>query len=144
MSGQFRANPAVGHIWLFITLVLSAVTSFRSASRTIETVLSLFGPSLPRPSWYAGRFWLLRLGYYKLMRPKPKANDWVWIMDHTVQSGAEKCLLILGVRLSELSRSDLVLSHEDVEPIALYPVTSSNGEVVFQQLEQTIDKTGMP
>ena len=45
----------------------------------METVLSVFGPSLPWPSWYAGRFWLLRLGYYKLMRPKPKANDWVWI-----------------------------------------------------------------
>jgi len=134
----------VGHIWLFITLVLSAVASFRGASRTIETVLSLFGPSLPSPSWYAGRFWLLRIGYYKLMRPKHQASDWVWIMDHTVQLGVEKCLLILGVRLSDLSSTDRVLSHEDVEPIALFPVKSSNGEVVFQQLEQTIDKTGLP
>ncbi|MCP5018023.1 MAG: hypothetical protein GY938_22535, partial [Ketobacter sp.] len=95
------------------------------------------------PSWYAGRFWLLRLGYYKLMRPKEQADDWVWIIDHTVQLGVEKCLLILGVRLSDLS-SDLTLKHEDVEPIALYPVTSSNGEVVFQQLEETIEKTGLP
>jgi len=134
----------VGHIWLFITLVLSAVASFRGASRTLETVLSLFAPALPCPSWYAGRLWLLRLGYYKLMRPKPKASDWVWILDHTVQVGAEKCLLILGVRLSELSRTDLVLSHDDVEPIALFPVTRSNGEVVFQQLEETIEKTGLP
>jgi hypothetical protein len=55
----------------------------------------------------------------------------------------EKCLLILGVRLSDLA-SDLTLKHEDVEPIALYPVTSSNGEVVFQQLEETIEKTGLP
>jgi hypothetical protein len=55
-----------------------------------------------------------------------------------------KCLLILGVRLSELLRTDLVLGHEDVEPIALFPVRSSNGEVVFQQLEQTIDQTGLP
>jgi hypothetical protein len=88
--------------------------------------------------------WLLRLGYYKLMRAKPKASDWVWIVDHTVQVGVEKCLLILGVRLSEISRTDRVLRHEDVEPIALFPVTSSNGEVVFEQLEQTIDKTGLP
>jgi len=51
---------------------------------------------------------------------------------------------VLGVRLSELSRTDLVLSHEEVEPIALFPVKSSNGEVVFQQLEQTIEKTGLP
>jgi hypothetical protein len=31
-----------------------------------------------------------------------------------------------------------------VEPIALYPVTHSNGEVVFEQLEQTTEKTGVP
>ena len=134
----------MGHIWLFTRLVLSAVVSFRGASRTLETVLSLFGPALPWPSWYAGRLWLLRIGYYKLTRPKHKASDWVWILDHTVQLGEEKCLLILGVRLSELSRTDLVLSHEDVEPIALFPVRSSNGEVVFRQLEETIDKTGLP
>jgi len=134
----------VGHIWLFLRLVLSAAASLRGASRTLETVLSLFGPALPWPSWYAGRLWLLRLGYYKLTRAKPKAGDWVWILDHTVQVGVEKCLLILGVRLSEVRRADRVLSHEDVEPIALFPVTRSNGEVVFQQLEKTIDKTGLP
>jgi len=134
----------VGHIWLFITLVLSAAASLRGASRTLETVLSLFGPALPCPSWYTGRLWLLRIGYYKLTRPKPKASDWVWILDHTVQIGVEKCLLILGVRLSALSRTDLVLGHEDIEPIALFPVRNSNGEVVFQQLEQTIAKTGLP
>ena len=77
------------------------------------------------------------------MKPKEQADDWVWIIDHTVQLGVEKCLLILGVRLSELA-SDLTLKHEDVEPIALYPVTRSNGEVVFQQLEETIEKTGLP
>lgn len=110
----------------------------------MEIVRSFFGVAGPCPSWYAGRFWLLRIGYYKLMRPKEQAEDWVWIVDHTVQLGAEKCLLILGVRLSQLARSDLVLSHEDVEPIALYPVTHSNGEVVFEQLEQTTEKTGIP
>ena len=77
------------------------------------------------------------------MRAKEQADDWVWIIDHTVQLGEEKCLLILGVRLSNLP-ADLTLKHEDVEPIALYPVTSSTGEVVFQQLEKTIEKTGLP
>jgi len=134
---------SVGHIWLFVTLVLSSAATLRSSSRTLELVLPFFGYSLACPSWYAGRFWLLRIGYYKLIKPKEQADDWVWIADHTVQLGVEKCLLILGVRLSRL-QSDMTLKHEDVEPIALYPVTSSNGEVVFQQLEETIEKTGLP
>ena len=134
---------SIGHIWLFIKLVLSAVTSLRNSSRILELVLPFFGYTFASPSWYAGRFWLLRLGYYKLMRAKEQADDWVWIIDHTVQLGQEKCLLILGVRLSDLP-ADLTLKHEDVEPIALYPVTSSTGEVVFEQLEETIEKTGLP
>ncbi|MGB5552284.1 MAG: hypothetical protein WBO74_17510, partial [Thermoanaerobaculia bacterium] len=134
---------SIGHIWLFVTLVLSSAATLRSSSRTLELVLAFFGYSSACPSWYAGRFWLLRLGYYKLMKPKEQADDWVWIIDHTVQLGVEKCLLILGVRLSHLA-SDLTLKQENVEPIALYPVRSSNGDVVFQQLEETIEKTGLP
>jgi hypothetical protein len=68
----------------------------------------------------------------------------VWIVDHTVQLGAEKCLVILGIRLSNLPAPGDCLSQEDVEPIALFPVKQSNGEVVFQQLEDTIPKTGVP
>ena len=77
------------------------------------------------------------------MRPKEQADDWGWIIDHTVQLGVEKCVLILGVRLKGLP-CDLTLKHEDVEPIALYPGKRSTGEVVFQQLEETIEKTGVP
>lgn len=87
---------------------------------------------------------MLRLGYYKLERDKEKAEDWIWIVDHTVQLGHEKCLVILGIRQSRLPPVELYLDHEDVEPIALLPVQSSNGEVVYQQLTQAAEKTGVP
>lgn len=95
------------------------------------------------PSWWAGRLWLLRLGYYKLMQPQARAEDWVWIVDHTSQLGAEKCLVILGIRLCDLPIGRSV-GQADVEPLALYPVEHSNGEVVFEQLEQSVSKTGVP
>ncbi len=96
------------------------------------------------PSWYSGRIWLLRLGYYKLTRQKEKADDWIWIVDHSVQSGNEKCMVILGIRQSKLPKSETILCHKDVEPLALFPVTKSNGEIVYKQLEDTIAKTGIP
>ena len=135
---------SIGHITLFVSLVLSAAASFRCASRAIETVIPSLELSLSSPSWFSGRLWLFRLGYFKLTRPKERAGDWVWIVDHTVQLGAEKCLVILGIRLSNLPAPGDCLSQEDVEPIALFPVKQSNGEVVFQQLEDTIPKTGVP
>jgi hypothetical protein len=133
----------VGQVTLFVTLVLSAAASFRCASQTLKIVGAFLPLPLSTPSSSAGRLWLLRLGYYKLTRPKQQADDWVWIVDHTVQLGAEKCLVILGLRLCDWP-PDHCLSYEDVEPIALYPVKHSNGTVVYQQLEETIEKTGVP
>ena len=134
----------VGHVLLFVSLVLSAATSLRGASRVLTLLMAFFQLPMLSPSWSTGRLWLLRVGYYKLTRPKEAAEDWVWIVDHTVQMGAEKCLVILGVRLSAMATHKRCLSHEDVEPIALCPVLQSNGDVVSQQLEDHIAKTGIP
>jgi hypothetical protein len=84
------------------------------------------------------------MGYYKLTRPKERAEDWVWIVDHTAQLGPQKCLVILGLRLSALPAPGQCLRHEDVEPLVLEPVVKSTGEVVYQQLKATIKKTGVP
>ena len=132
-----------GHIMMFISLVIFAGISLRGAAKAIEIFILQFQLNLLIPSWYAGRLWLMRLGLFKLLAPKQIARDWIWIIDHTNQIGSEKCLLILGVRLSSLG-SNLCLKHEDVEPISLFPVKSSNGEVVWQQLEESVKKTGVP
>jgi len=129
---------------IYITLVLSAATSFRCASRVLEIMMTFLKLPLPSPSWYSGRLWLLRVGYYKLTRPKEQAEDWVWIVDHTIQIGAEKVFVILGIRLNSLPLRGNCVTHEDVEPISLYPVKQSNGEIVYQQLEETVKKTGIP
>ena len=148
-SSYFKIKPAchhysVDHITLFIHLVLTAAASLRCASCVIEIVALFFKFSVELPSWYTGRFWLLRLGLYKLTRPKVKAKDWVWIIDHTVQIGQEKTLVILGIRLSALPCPARCLSHEDVEPIVLLPVKKSNGDIVNEQLQEATKKTGVP
>lgn len=134
----------MGTIWLFLTLVGARVTSFRGASRGLQLVFAFFHLPWPSPSASTGRLWWLRLGYYKLTRSQPHGDDWVWIVDHSVQIGAEKCLLILGVRLRDLPANDRHLTHQQVEPLALFPVRQSNGEIVYQQLEATQARTGIP
>ena len=130
---------------LFVSLVLCAAASLRCASQSMAIVLGrLMKGALPIPRWNTGRLWLLRLGYYKLDRAKQRAEDWVWIVDHSVQIGVEKCLVILGIRLSQLQDAQMGLKHADVEPIEILPVKKSNGAIVFEQLERTIKKTGVP
>jgi len=135
---------SVGHVKLFIDLVLSDAASLRGASRAAERMISSLQLPLDFPTWYTGRLWLLRLGYYKLTCPKEQADDWVWIADHTVQIGAEKCFVILGIRLSDLPPVGQCVSHRDVELIALLPVEKSNKDVVYRQLDANVEKTGVP
>lgn len=139
-----RHQYSVGHVAWFLSLVLDAATSLRAGSKAMAITAAFFGLSLPMPSWWCGRLWLLRLGYYKLTRAKEQANDWVWIVDHRVEVGPHKCLLILGVRLAHWPAGGGSLTHEQVEPLALYPVRHSDGQVVYQQLEATIAQTGVP
>jgi hypothetical protein len=126
----------LGHIFLYVQLVLFASMGMRAASRALNLFLSFLGLEVSVPSWSAGRLWLLRIGLYKLERPKQIAGDWIWIIDHTVQLGKEKCMVIVGIRQEHFPEAQLHLTHEDVEPIALIPVKQSNEEVVFQQLEE--------
>lgn len=96
------------------------------------------------PSWYSVRNWILKIGYYKLHRKKQKSDNWIWIADHSVQCGPEKCMVILGIQSDKLPDADTNLYHEDVEILALFPVKKSNGDIVYQQLEETALKTGVP
>ena len=105
-----------------------------------------WGFDFPVPHFTTVRFWLLRLGYHKLHRPKEQASDWVWITDHSNQIGQEKCFVILGVRLSQLPPPgpEFPLRLSQMEPIELEPVTVSDKEVVYRQLEANVAKTGVP
>ena len=131
-------------IFLMLQLVLNAAVSLRGSARVLNIVNAVLGQPLARvPCWFSVRSWLLRVGYYKLMRTKTMADDWCWIMDHTIQLGKTKCLLILGIRLSELPKGRS-LQYQDLEPIDLLPVETSTGEVVWKQLESIAAKTGVP
>ena len=132
------------HIQMFISLALFGCASLRGASRSMEICFSQLNIDQPAPSWQAGRFWLLRIGLYKLTRTKEIADDWIWIVDHTVKLGREKCLAIFGVRRSQLPEAEAYIFHQDIEPIELSPVQKSNGDIVYEQLTKAIEKTGVP
>ena len=137
---QYGVQPVL----VVVSLVLSAATSLRGAGRAVAVMPACAGLVPWSPSWSSTRLWLLRLGYYKLTRAKEAGEDWVWIVDHVVQTGQEKCLLSVGIRLSAVPAVGEYLTHADVEPIAIYPVTQSNGEIVYQQLEEARKRTGVP
>lgn len=139
----FQHTFCEGAMRLFLELVLDAACSLRGASAVMR-LLGRLRPELQRaPVANTGQMWLLRLGLFELSRPKEAAEDWVWIVDHTVQIGVQKCLLIAGVRLSAWRAQQRPLEHRDLHMLTLEPVEKSDGPLVFRQLEETRRRTGL-
>ncbi len=128
---------------LFADLVLEAATSQRAAAAVLR-IVGRYLPGLERvPCANSGRLWLMRLGLYELLREKEPADDWVWIMDHTVQLGPWKCLVIVGVRLSAWRQKAAPLEQGDLTLLNLTPMEQSTGRAVAEQLQETMKKTGI-
>jgi hypothetical protein len=129
-------------LW-FVFLVLDCGASLRCAAKVFALLGSMTGLDGVTPDRSTGRLWLLRLGLAALVRPKVIANDWVWLVDHSIQIGQCKCLVILGIRLCDLPEGR-PLCHRDMEPIALVPMTSSTKQTVAVCLENAVAQTGVP
>ena len=84
------------------------------------------------------------VGTFALLRPLEQANDWAYLIDHTVQIGTVKCFAVVGVRLSQLPYPRRCLQREDLVLIALVPMQQSNAVTVKQALEEAELRTGVP
>lgn len=140
-----RHQFSLGVIASSLASVLCAGMPLQRVPAALEMQGNWCGTFVAVASYYSVRLWLLRLGLYHLSRPKQQADDWMWIIDHTLQLGDRKCLVIVGLRQSAWEQAESrVLTHEDVDLIDLQPVTQSNGKVVYQQLKAAAAKTGVP
>ena len=88
--------------------------------------------------------WLVRAACYQLQRPIERRNDWVVFIDHTMELGSTRCLLVLGMPLSRWQQRGGALTHSDVQVLAVDKVEHSTGPVVHEQLERLVERIGVP
>lgn len=135
-----------------LEMTLSAI-GLRPTARALKIV----APCLPGgrfPSASTVQLWLLRFGLAQINRPKEKADDWIWLIDHTIQTGNGKCLVVLGIRISvwnqkrkaflaENPNGIFSLSYEDLVPFLIKRVDTSTGPDVCAELEMLSAETGI-
>jgi len=143
--------PRGGHYSLSVVvvaleLILSAAASFRGAAATLA-ILARHGylPPLPTtPTASTLRDWLLRLGCARLSQPLPRDRPWAWLIDHTLQIGAEKLLVIAGCLLDEVPFGQRPLQLSDLTLIALVPMSAPDQHRIAAELERASARTGAP
>ncbi len=129
-------------IQLAIEMILFSHNSFRGAMKNFN----LFGRYHPveTPSWVTIENWVLRFGLHQLQKKKEKRDDWIFILDHTVQSGTQKGLVILGVPMAQLNEMGYNLSHQDTQVLKIIIDNHSTGEMIVQYLDDLSEEVGVP
>jgi hypothetical protein len=130
-------------ISLFLRCVQAGI-SLRGTSRVLALLVDAFGLPFDVPHWTTGRLWCQRFGLAQRNAPKERAEDWAWLIDHSVQIGTQKVLVILGLRLRDLPPPGQCLTHDRMQLIALEPMESSTRQDVADRLEAAARSTCVP
>jgi len=125
-----------------IRLIVFGLLSLRAAQRT----LCFFKP------WFKGgtpchviiQNWVLCYGLYKLKQAPKKASDWIYILDHTIEFGAKKCLVILGIRQKQFKKNHYKIKHQDLTVLEIDIQERATALTVTKSLSRVSRKTGLP
>jgi len=132
-------------ILLLIRLVIEGALSLRATTRA-GCIIDQHdgGTGLDGPCQTTIQNYLMRIGLYLISRVDQVRSDWVWLLDHTVAAGSTKCLIVMAISLEQFRRLGRPPVHQDFTVIGLFPVETSNGEVVAGQLQSLAEQFGTP
>jgi len=124
-------------------MVISASISFRGVPKAIHTIYSSHKAFQDKkiPTNTSVRRWITRLGLYKLSCPLEHANDWAAVIDASIQVGDHKCLMILGIRLSQLEVGR-PLALDDLTVLGLEMHRRCNAATISAALERASARVG--
>lgn len=88
--------------------------------------------------------WSLRLGLGLLKQVKPIAKPWLAIIDHSIDIGTKKALVVLRVPIETLSQRGSAIQLKDCECIGLTISEKVTGETICPELEAIFTQAGNP
>lgn len=125
-----------------LILFTEANLSFRAIANVLRITRATEGGD--SPSFHTIRLWILRFGLYQLQRERPRREDWVYVMDHSVSVDSLKCFIILAVPLSKMKADGFNVRHCDMELMDLQLMDYSNAQRVLERLTLTSARNGCP
>jgi hypothetical protein len=121
---------------------LSQMIGFRAVPKVLDCVFGAVGLRIKVPSRDVVRNWSCRNGV-AILEEACEADDWVWMIDHSVQLGKMFVLVVLGIRQSQLP-TGRALTREDMTPLAVLPTKSRDKQEVARQLTEVAKDFGAP
>ncbi len=147
-----NSTPVSGHYYNLQTIqvclkqVLEVGNSYRGVAKTMKIFAQNF--NLESPHYSTIRQWFGRIGLYELNREKEKLQDWIYVIDLTLELGQEKALVIYGITeeswQSQVLKEGRALKHTDGEILSIEVTKSATGEWIHEILEALSIQVGIP
>jgi len=120
---------------------LSTSSSFRSIKKIVAIFSLCLNLSIKTPTHTTILLWTKKLGCYQFEKRIDKANDWILIIDESIQFGHEKLLVIYGLRACKIdfTRS---LNYKDLIPLTISAKTSWTGDLIKKEIDNIKSKVG--
>lgn len=125
-----------------IGMVIFGSSSLRGAAFNLGYLSHVLKKGLP--CWTVIQNWVLRYGLYRLLTPLPKRDDWILVLDHTIEFGTTVCLVILAVKRAAFLQRHCQLRHKDMQVAAIHTRQCSTGEDISQILTELSEQMGCP
>lgn len=126
-------------------LTIQAVVSYRSVPRILE----LFNSRTSLAVGWVPHFtsvinWSLRLGLGLLKQVKPITQPWVAVVDHSIDIGTKKAMVVLRVTVDALSKRGSAIRLDDCQCIGLTVSEKVTGETIHLELDDIFTRSGRP
>jgi len=124
-------------------MTVNACVSFKACPKVLSAFFSTIEPlnEIKIPSHTTVQRWMAIVGYYKLHIPLETADDWIVLVDESIQVGSQKYLVILGCRAKDLPKG-CSLKLTDLIPLHAVVLTKSDGEAVKKALDAVTLRVG--
>lgn len=126
---------------MLVKIKLNSSTGFRAAAICGTIMKESFNISTKTPSYTTLLNWVHKIGYFELNRTKEKADDWIIILDESIQLGNDKVLVIFGIRESEIDFTR-PLQFQDLTPLREISKSKWDGESIKKELSDLEKEIG--
>ena len=128
---------------MFLIITLRSGSKFRTLEKSNKIRAEIIEDYNECPSHVTIRNWTLKIGYYELTRPKTYADDWIIILDHSIQFGQEKIFVVLGIRKKDFLKLNRPLQYSDLETLHEVSMKRSNGELIYEIIKKLQEEIGI-
>ncbi len=117
--------------------------------RSVPRILDLLAIRTPLAVGWVPHFtsvvnWTLRLGLSLLKQVKSISQPWLAILDHSIDIGTKKALVVLRVPIDALSQRGQAIRLRDCECIGVRVSEIVNGESIALELKDIFTQAGIP